>query len=297
MDDSHQTFDENFGVVHYLLKNCNLPNMEKLVIEGGLLPCGLQVNDYRSELRQYNLNKITLPNFRSMATYCNLKRIDLIGCNLFYDELKKDDINVFLQMIIPQSPKDIELKLRLNDEITNEIKKSKKPEEIDEMKQNIKNEIDEKYKPKFDENELCSVNSRQNRKYEWNSKIEMLSIVGFDRLALQPLDNPMSDYLISKLNNSERIKHGLSNLQSFQCKNHATLPRDAYPPPDFLPTGTYITGAILNNTANQLTSLHIDNGITCLWNWDFVKNDYPCTKEIILVSCKCATFMLDTKWF
>ena len=267
-------------------------NIETLVIDGiedGIIPWTAHVEDYQSESVEYNeneneskdnINSVT-SNFKSMYIYSNLKRLDLFRCNLSYDSLNKADIDVFLQMIIPQSPKDLELKHRLNNKITEDIKKKKQLWQIEEMKQNIKHDIDKKYKPKFDENELTLKNSQKSH-YQWHSSIEMLSFVDFDHLYNLEMDDPMSNHLKNelKLNNSQRIKNGLSTLQSLECKQLSIILRDEYfnPLSLYLTTDIYIISAILNNTGYQLISLHVDNSMTQLWDWNFIKNNYPCTK-------------------
>ena len=267
---------------YYRLKDSKFPKIERLTVSNMVLPTSGQVTEYKSELEQFRLNNIG--NLRCMTMFYSLKQIEFWESGLSCGRLDKDGIDLFLQMIIPQSPKNVELKCRLNNEITDEVKKNKQLWQIDEMKQNIKNEIDEKYKPKFDENELNELNdsnSLKNKQYKWHSQIELLSFVDFDRELESTLDEPISQYLMSQLDDSQRIKNGLSNLQSFECKYLPLLSLGEYQELEDLATDIYLCGSILNNTANQLTSLHIDNSVNGLWHWDFVKNEYPCTKESI----------------
>ena len=49
--------------------------------------------------------------------------------------------------------------------------------EIDEMKDNIKHEINEKYNPKFDENKLSYNHDVTAKRHPFESKIELIFVV------------------------------------------------------------------------------------------------------------------------
>ena len=68
----------------------------------------------------------------------------------------------------------------LKEEITNEMRNKKTFMEIENLENKIRNEIYEKYNPKFDENDLSNEDTKK-LKYEWHSATEMLS---FERFGL-----------------------------------------------------------------------------------------------------------------
>ena len=217
----------------------------------------------------------------SINTYCEgferLKRIDLIDCWISYDEVDRDGIDNFLQLIVPLSPKEIELRKRLKTEISNEMKESKESKQIETLEQKIKDEINEKYKPKFDENDLNLIDKDEdkNEKYEWHSQLEMLSLVGFDEDGDGPRitnSDELWDYCTSQVN-PNRIKQRLINLQGLCLHGKIDWSNPAIGP---------LSSTILNTLGNQLRSLHIDDGaLKSLGHWSFVWNNYPCTKESI----------------
>ena len=219
-------------------------------------------------------------------THCEgfdrLKRIDLINCCVSYNEMDCCDIDNFLQLIIPLSPKEIELRKRLKTEISKEMKAAKQSWEIEKLEKQINNEINEKYDRKFDENELNAVGkdeSKQNLKYQWNSQLEMLSLVDFDLREQEPDPNSSDQlwkYCTSQLN-QKRIKETLINLQGL-CL-HGTIDWN-------YPTIGPLSTALLNTLGNKLRSLHIDDGTfgSLEKHWLFMKNNYPWASESTLES-------------
>ena len=171
-----------------------------------------------------------------------------------------------LDVLLPLSPQERELKKRLKTEITDEMRKNKTLLEIEKLENKIKNEIELHYNT-FDENELsydeCSGNMVNGRnKVLWHSPLEMIALDGLE------ISSP-SAHVISKLQlesrlNSSRIQATLGNLKCLQLHNSNT---------NFC---CRITMNLLNSIANQLTSLHIDHYQQLhAWQWEFVKTD-PC---------------------
>ena len=225
-------------------------------------------------------------SFADIDCHCEgferLKRIDLINCAVSDWDMTREDIDNFLQLIVPLSPKEIELRKRLKKEITNEMRESKQLWEIEKLENDIKDEIDEKYDPKFDENELNTINdenksmqSMQKRKYEWNCQLEMLSLVDFDNGSDEPDDHgdELLQHCISQLV-PNRIEQALVNLRGLCLRGDIDWN---------CPTIGPLAAALLNTLTNQLVSLHIDDHLLAsLCNdWSFVKNNYPCTKASI----------------
>ena len=247
------------------------------------------------------INEALTDNNACDMLFEGLKRIDFIYFNLLAigddGSTNRCNIDKFLQIIIPLSPKQIELRDRLKLEITAEMRQSKESWEIEELEKQIENEIDCKYNPKFDENELtlCNINDdefKTNCKYRWHSSIEMLTLRGCISASdyVEIIDTPLGDYCAEQLElqklfncNSNgnisinRIKSSLINLRGLEIRIISSDEKDGI--------FVLIASALLNNLTNQLRSLHIDNTIVAFVGWKFIQNmhyyncySYPDTK-------------------
>ena len=194
---------------------------------------------------------------KKVSVFSKLKRIDLINFRLGSDHLTRGNIDHFLQILAPLSPKETELRARLKSEITQEMRQVKQSWEIEKMKKQIVNEIDSKYSPKFDENELSCTSTSYND--EWHSSLEMLSIVNpLTHRYIIDHDRNVNTYAqwgnyCEQQLDSKRICTSLSNLKGLAIK---MLQREE----DFN-IFTCIYQALLNSLTNQLRSLHIDNTV------------------------------------
>ena len=78
------------------------------------------------------------------------------------------------------------------------------------------------------------------------TKIEMLSFVYFDfdldREWEVSFNDRISQYLVSPLNDSQRVINGLSNLQSFQCKQLTCIARNKFLLRDYLSLDIFYVG-------------------------------------------------------
>ena len=194
-----------------------------------------------------------------------VKRIDFNGFYLLSNDTEGDreNLDIFLQIIMPLSPKEIELRDRLKLETKHEMKQLQQSWEVEKVKKQIENEIDCKYDSKFDENELSFC---ENKPF---SSLEILSLNDCRVVSYQPMPQPGMLRYCDKQLDSQRIKSSLAKLKGLALTNE-----------DCSIFGR-ISSAILNNITNQLRSLHIDNlsiGYVCN-DWKFIKNRYPCAKE------------------
>ena len=210
-----------------------------------------------------------------------LKRIDLIDCQISHEDMDEHDVDNFLQIVVPLSPKEIELRQQLKQEVTDEMRKSIPLSQIEKLEKDIEDKINKKYDPKFDENELNQVenNSRKNLEYEWNSQLEMLSLVNLDAYDADLEDSHRDQlrlYCVSQLT-PNRIQNTLTNLRGLCLYGMVDW--------DSILIGP-LSVALLNILANQLTSLHLDHTLFSFLDdhWTFIRNNYPCTKESLTQS-------------
>ena len=175
-----------------------------------------------------------------------------------------------LQLIIPESPKDIELNQRLSKEISDEQRNKLHSWQIEKLENNIRNEIELKYDT-FDINDLSKVNDndincRKNKyKYQWSTNIEMLE---FDVFWFRA-NNEILELLKDKLT-CQRIKSAYKNLRGLIIDDVEN---------NF---GVFTCQMMLNTVACQLESLHFNchsDYIGMIDKWHFVSNDYPCVKD------------------
>ena len=186
-----------------------------------------------------------------------------------------DQIETVLQLLVPESPKTIELNQRLSKEITQKQRENLYSWQIEDLKTRIENEIELKYNT-FDANELSKVNDDNDDSnieykkytYKWTSKIETIKFdfngnfsKGFLRLA-------------KRMITPQRVRMAYKNLKGLSIGWKRCNVID------------YICGLILNNLGFQLESLHLrlnDDSGTRLEkiNWQFTANNYPCTKDAI----------------
>ena len=211
-----------------------------------------------------------------------LKRIAFDCYCLCDDNLTKDDIDNFLQIIAPLSPKEIELKKRLKSEITDEMRQLKQSWQIDKLTKQIENEIDFKYNnPIFDENELYPLVEEDidkykcNNNYKWQPSLEMLS---FNNCSTEVDDHDYDEttnwYLrgyCQRSLNDVRIKSSLCNLRGLAIKSVSIDEKER--------VFGCIAGLLLNSLTNQLESLHIDNTVIGILAWVFVDKKYPRTNS------------------
>ena len=118
-----------------------------------------------------------------------------------------NNINSLLQIIIPNSPQIYELNNRLNNEITNDMKKKLNYLEIE----NIENKI--KYSNYLKYNTI-NINNLNNKK--WYSNIKILNL---KHLSYQDEELKFTNFknIVNEQITEERIKNGLSNLKSIVC--------------------------------------------------------------------------------
>ena len=176
-----------------------------------------------------------------------------------------------LQRIIPQSPLNYQIHTRIKNEISDDMRyREYSCEQIEEMEDKIKKQVEMEYNEKhtLNENDLNMVesentnkskNTNKNQK-EWHSKIESLV---FEHSTLDLLDVEWSihsyEYVEWQLNEN-RIKSALPLLESLVIRSVSE--RD----------GTFCTAAysILNTIGNQILSLHIGCKIYSIYQWKFL---------------------------
>ena len=199
----------------------------------------------------------------------SLKKIVFDDCYYYDDDAEMKDaighLDQLLQIIVPLSPKQIELKNRLTKELTQEIQSKLRPQEIDELRSKIINQVDEKYNPKFDENEI-----HHGKKYEWHSPVEMIEMITSHGNVEHA---QVVSHLSSQLS-SQRIQGSLTNLKSVALGRLGSRN-----PESQLEAFECIGVSLLNNVCNQLESLHIDDTMEGINGWKFVQNEYPYTKQ------------------
>ena len=177
----------------------------------------------------------------------------------------KDDIDHLTQLLdilLPLSPQEKELKQRLETEITDEIRKKKKFTEIDELENQIQKEIESHYN-KFDENELTyNFDNKKCNKSSWMSSREMIGL--FCCGSEYPCKTVLRQLQLESRFESSRIQSTLANVKCLQLHHNTDLFKD-------------ISVALINSLCNQLTSLHIDD-YTRLYQyldgWKLLSNDF-----------------------
>ena len=187
----------------------------------------------------------------------SVKQLSIVNMRISHNDL---------EILVPESPKAIELNERLSNEITSKQRKKLCSWQIKKLENNIKNEIELKYNT-FDVNELRDTDSQGKYTYKWSTNIEMLYIKGCAGSALR--DGRIMTYLQDNLT-SQRIKTAYKNLKGLAI--------------DFVESNTiisFICHELLNNLACQLDSLHLYDVHDTLEKWKFVSNNYPCTKDAI----------------
>ena len=110
-------------------------------------------------------------------THCPIKRLNFEGFGVH--RYCEKQVGSLLQILIPESPKAIELNERLKREITQKQREKLHSWQICKIENNIKNEIELKYNT-FDANELneiddININTNKKYKYQWSTRIEILS--------------------------------------------------------------------------------------------------------------------------
>ena len=113
-----------------------------------------------------------------------LRRMDFIDANfLVHNDIQNiiTTLHNILSIIVPQSPKAIELSKRMKTEITLQQRKKLSCYQIENLENEIKNEIEFKYN-QIDVNELNEISntdSKHNKctsRYNWCTNIEMLTL-------------------------------------------------------------------------------------------------------------------------
>lgn len=184
------------------------------------------------------------------------------------------NIDVFLQMLIPLSLQDLELKRRIANEIvplppvpkensaspTSATLVSRKDEELRAQNiariNDIKHEVDVKYE-QFYQNEVCD-SDLSVKDFVHSSGVEMLSFIncrteiGVDEGVLYV------EYFKHELN-EQRVKNSLRQLKAFQFTMSTS--EEAYYNPFDVCVNVFkpLAGAVLNRITPQLVSLHLED--------------------------------------
>ena len=231
----------------HLFIDKHLPDIKMAtLVEHVVLSCCpfLEIKDVNNTLMSQVIPFLTRSRIKRLDFRCGSDR-----------RMNYSEANNLLQILIPESPKAIELNQRLSTEITAKQRQRLHSWQIEKLENNIKNEIEAKYDT-FDVNQLNQVNDNANNsdtmkkyKYQWSTNIEMLSIQGMDHTVSYDLLESLKDKLTTT-----RVKVGLKNLKSFAIHNCGNLDK-------------FICGMILNNLACQLKSLHLNNEKNILEKW------------------------------
>ena len=193
---------------------------------------------------------------------CQIKKLSLVNCSL--KSATRESIDELLQILIPLSPKEIELKNRLSKEITNEIKNNLTIDEIQKLEERIKNQVYEENEKKFDENEL-TYHDNDDKKMQEEDKN---NVVLTEMLSLDHCEASSTQNLIDFIGNTltiKRLQSSLTNLKALDICGISKCEHDIF--------GEICT-ILLNNICNQLESLHIDDDLVGLKKWKFVENNY-----------------------
>ena len=149
-----------------------------------------------------NLKRISFDHVRMGFRYRRRTVDGGIYDNLEHKCRVERGIDSVLQAIIPLSLQNVELKERLNREITDEMKNEKQEWEIEKIENKIKNEVELKYNT-FDENEFNDVENDDELELEmnercrvdrWHSNLEMISIYEYDSIVMGSNDIPKQKY-------------------------------------------------------------------------------------------------------
>ena len=221
----------------------------------------INCNNYNSKIRSIKLNSL----FIEPMTFDEDDR-DLNDPDRMRDY--KEDFEIYgglINALLPLSSQEKELKKRLKTEITDEMRKNKTLKEIDELENKIKQEIESHYN-KFDENELTydnnNNNNNNNNSYQ-KSAVEIIALRECD--IMLPSREIAEKFQLKYRCESHRIETTLGNLKCLQIQSNQS---------EFC---FKMITSLLNNTANQLRSLHIDDYIELLqhrsYKWKFLDID------------------------
>ena len=206
-----------------------------------------------------------------------IKRIHIDDTNHILPKKKEKQGDNFLQLLVPESPKAIELNQRLETEISDEQHHKLYSWQIEKLENDIKNEIELKYNT-FDINELSNGIMHDNGKYEyqWSTNIQMLHL----RNVSLEIDDDDDDYLLRLKNKHkltpERVKTAYKNVRALaidNCVGNAMF---------------FVSQMLLNNLSCQLESLHLDCDPGCVeapaytgdgWQFKLFNRDDPGSKE------------------
>ena len=192
--------------------------------------------------------------FQHPKTRYQIKKLELRECEV--ESVTIDTIDKLLQILVPLSSKEIELRNRLSKEITDDMKNNLPTHEIEKLRKKIKNDIYQQ-----DENELTYYGD--DEKVSQNQVLtEMLSMY-YCKTPSTLTDN-LKDFITSELT-SKRLESSLKNLKALEIRGIEENEDDLF--------GEICT-ILLNNICNQLESLHIDDDLIGLQEWKFFENNY-----------------------
>ena len=232
--------------------------------------------------------------FRHNCQYNNLKhiRIENVVLELDNDEAFYHVSNMLFQIIAPLSEKEIELKERLNKEITDEMKRTKQTWEIENIKKRIRNDVELQYSKKFDENDLNNVQSEEKEKQkekenenenvnknEWHSNIETLVIsMSVHENFMEQVNWQRRLRWMTENFSRQRVMKSLYNLKSFGLFLRLRTRVDLTNALEYTSFLNLVGETILNCMCNKLVSLHLNPETVNLW--ELIENmNYPCTKD------------------
>ena len=237
----------------------------------------LQCDDTRGSIRS-NLKQIVLENWEILACIQDSEEDSKSDENL---KLDIKNYTKLLDILLPLSPQEKKLKQRLETEITDEVRRSKTLLEIEKLENKIKQEVESHYNT-FDANELSyndnNINNKNKKKngkkhtQSWISPREMIGMIECD------VEVP-SSIVMEKIQFKSRIEPNRiqSTLTNVKCLQFEVSMLDHDGDENLIEE---ILLALINNLANQLTSLHIERNdkFDYLKNWKFF-TFYPGTKD------------------
>ena len=154
-----------------------------------------------------------------------MKQLCFDGWSL--EHASQSETENLLRLLIPESPKAIELNQRLTNEITPKQRETLHSWQIEKLENNIKNEIELKYST-FDANQLSEMSDnnddnnntiKQKYKYKWSTSIEMLSFHCYSLTAVN-LTQSLKDKL-TPLRVTTGIFNGWSSIRFISlCMRH-----------------------------------------------------------------------------
>ena len=194
----------------------------------------------------------TYPILRQLNFRLNHNKLERIEIKLLsssqFDYDSKKLLDYLLDILVPLTPEKYELRHRLNEEITDAMKRRMQIWEISELENKIIQQVHSEYNV-FDENELTPIEKIEN-----GAQIKMLCLENWSPIGRNW--NQIKYILMSELK-SERIKAALANLKSIshhKCHYHLQPGENC--------CSDIIVSKIISILGNQLTSLHLDDNCT-----------------------------------